>query len=172
MTDRDRSRSPLELARGRQAPSFYVIDDELNVIFRTATANGEAEGLPAGAAAVIRRLMQVLGSSGEPSAVGIVSATKLVRLLRMESQDVQEHFAVFIERFAARNSLQQAASRFSLSRRETDVLEGLMRGESTDEIARRLGIGATTVHEHIRKIGRKTDVTKRSAIVATVFGFR
>jgi DNA-binding CsgD family transcriptional regulator len=162
----------LELARSREAPPFYVVDDQLEIVFRTLGHEGTV-ALPEPIAAVARRLRAKL--SAEPhqaSAVGMVSPTEIVRLLRLDAYGGAHHYAVLLERFAARNSVDRAVARFGLSPREGEVLDALMRGESTNEMSRRLGISGTTVQEHIRKIGRKTNVTKRSEIVAMVIELR
>ncbi|MBV8368911.1 MAG: hypothetical protein JO036_08335 [Candidatus Eremiobacteraeota bacterium] len=171
MNEQRQGDDPLELARVRQTPKFYVVDDDLRVVFRTADDTaGDGGPLPEALAPLVRRLKHRLAESGESTAVAILSLTQVVRVLRLDAAGSLNHYAVLLEKFAVRNSVAKAAERFKLSARETEVLEGLLGGESTNEIARRLGIGATTVQEHIRKIGRKTKVTKRSAIVATVFG--
>lgn len=172
MTDSRRNVSPLDVARKREAPRFFVVDDDLRVVFHSASHPETNGALPAAVIRAARQLMHELAGSNDPSAVSIVSASEIVRVLRLEAEDGANRFAVLIERFAARSSVIQAAKQFALSARETEVLDALMRGESTNEMARRLGIAATTVQEHIRKIGHKTNVTKRSAIVATVFGLR
>lgn len=169
---RARGDDPLQVARARGTPHFYVVGEDLRVIFHTAAADPSDElALPPGVEPVVRGLKADLDESREVSAIGVIAENEVVRLLRLDG-DGEPHYAVFLERFAVRNSVENAAARFGLSARETDVLKGLMRGESTNEVARRLGIGATTVQEHIRKIGRKTHVTRRSEIVATVFGLR
>jgi DNA-binding NarL/FixJ family response regulator len=163
----------LEVARGRSAPTFFILDDALTVTFASAQDHGSARPeLPAEIRATVARLRESMNSSGETSAVAVSSPSEVVRVQRLDAKDGRPHYAVFFERFAVRNSVHKAAARFKLSSRETEVLEGLMRGESTNEIAARLYVAPTTVQEHIRKIGRKTNVTKRSEIVATVFDLR
>ena len=168
MSEPERAANLLELVRGRQTPEFVVVDDQLRVIFRAGES--EAPALTPALETAIRRLMQRLNASGDTSAVAVLSPATVVRLLRLASRAGDPHFAVFLERFATRNAIEKAVRTYGLSVREAEVLERLMRGDSTNEIARELRIGATTVQEHIRKIGRKTHVTKRSAIVAKVFG--
>jgi DNA-binding CsgD family transcriptional regulator len=162
----------LELARSREAPPFYVVDDQLEIVFRTVGHEGVA-ALPEPVASVAHRLRAKLAAEPHTSsAVGMVSPTEIVRLLRLDAYGGAYHYAVFLERFAARNSVDRAVARFGLSPREGEVLDALMRGESTNEMSARLGISGTTVQEHIRKIGRKTNVTKRSEIVAMVIELR
>jgi DNA-binding NarL/FixJ family response regulator len=128
--------------------------------------------LPGDLAAIVRRLCDDLAGAAETSTIGVASPTQLVRLQRLDGRDGAIHFAVFLERFATRNSLHKAVRRFKLSAREAEVLDGLLRGEATTDIAAALGIGATTVLEHVRNIGHKMKVSKRSAIVALVVGLR
>jgi ATP/maltotriose-dependent transcriptional regulator MalT len=173
MSELARPESALDIARSREAPRFFVIDANLQIVFHAASqAQGCDKSLPEAVATVVRGLIRELSTSDEPTALAIMSKSEIVRLLRLESEDGSDRYAVLLEHFAARSSVANAAKKYGLSARETEVLDGLMRGESTTEIARRLSIAATTVQEHIRKIGHKTNVTKRSAIVATVFGLR
>lgn len=54
----------------------------------------------------------------------------------------------------------------ALSERETEVLRLTAGGLSGPEIARRLGIGPTTVKTHLQRAYRKLGVTDRAALVA------
>ena len=165
--------NPLDLARTRGTPQFFVVNDDLRIVFHTATESpAGSNSLPEAVETAVRGLMKDLTETHQTSAVAIISPSQVVRVLRLEAEDGAKRYAVLLERFAARSSVVKAAQRYALSTRETEVLDGLMRGESTNAIARRLGIAITTVQEHIRKIGYKTNVTKRSAIVATVFGLQ
>ena len=173
MSDLPPFENALDLARARETPQFFVVDDNLQIVFHTAIDSPAGlSSLPAAAEKAVRGLMKDLAETHQASAVAIISPSQVVRVLRLEAEDGADRFAVLVERFAARSSVVKAAKRFGLSTRETEVLEGLMRGESTNAIAGRLSIAPTTVQEHIRKIGYKTNVTKRSAIVATVFGLQ
>jgi DNA-binding CsgD family transcriptional regulator len=161
----------LDVARTRRPPSFFIVDASLRVCFTSAPAAGEpGDDVPDDLRVTLSRLLAEMETSGDAAAFAMSSATELIRVQRLEGRNAQHHYAVFRERFAVRNSVQNAAERFGLSRRETDVLEGLMRGEGTSEIAGRLNVAPTTVQEHVRNIGRKANVSKRSAIVALVIG--
>jgi DNA-binding CsgD family transcriptional regulator len=48
-----------------------------------------------------------------------------------------------------------------LSRREVEILEALVIGESYKELARRLGISPNTVKTHIARVYEKLDVERR-----------
>lgn len=165
--------NPLDLARSREVPAFFVVDEDLRVLYQpTAQTQTMDDTLPDSVASVVRQLLPELAGSREASAVGVVSPTQIVRLLRLEGEGAATHYAVLLERFAARASVAKAAAQYGLSKREAEVLGGLLRGESTNDLAARLDVAATTIQEHIRNIGHKTNVTKRSEIVATVFGLR
>ncbi|HTD32684.1 MAG TPA: LuxR C-terminal-related transcriptional regulator [Candidatus Elarobacter sp.] len=164
--------SPLDVARGRAVPQFCIVDDSFKIVYCSGGDLVAGFQLPDDIREILQRLRSAADEEPASSAVGVLSSTQILRLQRLEAFDNRVHYAVFLEKFAVRNSIQRAAERYGLSTRETQVLEGLMMGEGTLEIAGRLRIGVATVHEHIRKIGRKTNVTKRGAIVATVFGLR
>jgi DNA-binding NarL/FixJ family response regulator len=56
----------------------------------------------------------------------------------------------------------EAAHARQLSARQHEVFEGLCRGESNREIARRLGLEESTVKVHVRQIMRKLGATNRT----------
>jgi two-component system, NarL family, nitrate/nitrite response regulator NarL len=60
------------------------------------------------------------------------------------------------------------ASAAQLTRRETEVLFDLERGASNKEIARRLGISAATVKNHVHHLLEKLRVTRRAQAAALV----
>jgi DNA-binding CsgD family transcriptional regulator len=171
----DRARDPgdpLEFARRRRSPPFYVIDDRLNVIFRSDGVVSDVSTLPPAIEVLVRGLAERLIVSNEASLLGVLSSSEVVRVLRLDAGDSAQHFAVVLERFAARSSVARAAKRFALSTREAEVLNLLMRGEGTNAIARHLGIGSSTVNEHVRAMGYKMNLATRSEIVAAVFRLR
>ncbi|KEA65248.1 Monoamine regulon transcriptional regulator [Marinobacterium lacunae] len=60
------------------------------------------------------------------------------------------------------------ADKYGLTERELDVLELVLRGSGNKEIAAQLTLGEATVKTHLIRIFRKTDVKKRSELVAKV----
>src|SRR3989454_10314699 len=60
------------------------------------------------------------------------------------------------------------SQQFKLTRRERDVLEYLLHGLSTKEIANRMGVSPNTVKAFLRLIMSKTGVSSRSAIVGKI----
>jgi DNA-binding CsgD family transcriptional regulator len=62
-------------------------------------------------------------------------------------------------------SLRAGAEVFSdLTRREFDVLSGLMRGMDNHQIADAMGLTLNTVHSHVRRIFAKTGIHNRTRI--------
>jgi len=56
-----------------------------------------------------------------------------------------------------------------LTRRESEVLEGISHGNSTREIAEQLFVGDETVRSHLKSLYQKLGVSDRSAAVAHAF---
>lgn len=56
-----------------------------------------------------------------------------------------------------------------LTRRESEVLEGLSRGRSTRQVAESLFVGEETVRSHLKSLYQKLGVSDRSAAVAHAF---
>lgn len=57
-----------------------------------------------------------------------------------------------------------------LCRRERETLEGLLSGASEKEIASRLGLSVHTVHQYVKSIYRRLEVTSRAQLMARTFG--
>jgi DNA-binding CsgD family transcriptional regulator len=78
-------------------------------------------------------------------------------------------YAVFVEPLSSRNYLDAAVKRYDITKREAEVLELLIGGFSTLEVAGRLYITEGTVGDHVKSLFRKTRANKRSELVARVF---
>jgi DNA-binding NarL/FixJ family response regulator len=63
-------------------------------------------------------------------------------------------------------------ARKSLTARETDMLQGLIRGESEQEMAHKLDLGETTVHTHLQRFYRRLDVHSSEEAVLRAFELR
>jgi len=59
-------------------------------------------------------------------------------------------------------------AQFGLSKRETDVLQALMSGETDKELAKDLGLSVETVRAYLKSIRLKLDVSTRTAVVHRV----
>jgi DNA-binding NarL/FixJ family response regulator len=118
---------------------------------------------------IYRAARELLDSGPGDSAVIPVQRDLALRMLRVYS-GAGTRYALFLEPYHARDFVLAAVRRYALTRREGTVLELVMRGTSTSNIARRLDIAEGTVHQHVKNLGGKIGVTKRNAIVATILG--
>jgi DNA-binding NarL/FixJ family response regulator len=158
----------LEVVLARTAPDFYIIDRQLNVHLRRWDGNVSTDErqLPQDIAAAVKRVFET--EHGE-SSVAAVRRDLAVRVQRLYGGP-EPRFGLFIEPYRARDFVQAAVKRYDLTSREGVVLDLVLRGTPTSEIAARLHIVETTVHQHVKNLGAKVGVTKRNAIVATVLG--
>lgn len=155
------------LVQKRDSPRFFITDRWGNVQFcspnlaasELAQANERALGrLRAASGALPQILFEAL------------SAEVMLRIVPLAGE-AAEHFAVFIEALSSRNSLGLASKRFGFTKRERDVLEFIVKGSSTAQIARSLFISEGTVGDHIKNLFRKTKTNRRSELLARVLQF-
>jgi DNA-binding NarL/FixJ family response regulator len=69
--------------------------------------------------------------------------------------------AIFIDAFSRRGSVFEAAKLYGLTKRESEVLQLLIRGNTNPEIANELCVAESTAGDHIKSLMRKTKSTKR-----------
>jgi DNA-binding CsgD family transcriptional regulator len=157
----------LDVLRARKPSDFYIVDADLNVHLRGGENMGtEGDGLPKD---IHRAARQLLDAKPTDSVVVAVRRDLALRLLRVYS-GAGKRYALFLERYQARDFVLAAVKRYVLTLREGTVLDLILRGTSTYDIAARLTVTEGTVHQHVKNIGAKIGVTKRNAIVATVLG--
>jgi DNA-binding CsgD family transcriptional regulator len=77
--------------------------------------------------------------------------------------------AIFIDAFGRRGSVFEAAKLYGLTKRESEVLQLLIRGSTNAEIADDLCVAESTVGDHVKSLMRKTKSTKRVQLVGKVF---
>jgi DNA-binding CsgD family transcriptional regulator len=157
----------LETVLARKTPDFYIIDRDLKVHLRRGDAMTTAnERLPHDIAAAVK---PVLSSTTFDSAIVPLHRDLALRVMRLHGGD-DTRYALFFEPYRGRDVVEAAARKFSLTVREGAVLDLVLRGASTSEIAASLHITDGTVHQHVKNLGAKIGVTRRNAIVATVLG--
>ena len=167
--ERSSAASLLEIARAREGPQFFIVDDTMRVLHQHADllAPGQRGELPADVALTAVRLMR--GPLQRRSTdVALVRPDLALRMIRLAEDG--SCYALFLEAYQARDLVRTAVQCYHLSVRESAVLDRLLHGHPTVAIAAELGIEPTTVLQHIKNIGLKIGVTKRSAIVAAVLG--
>lgn len=77
--------------------------------------------------------------------------------------------AIFVDNFSKRGSVFEAAKRFGLTKRESEVLQLVLSARTNNDIADVLGLAESTVSDHLKSIMRKTNVSKRVELVSKVF---
>jgi PAS domain S-box-containing protein len=82
-----------------------------------------------------------------------------VSLVRDPSTGEPEYFACKVEDITRRKLAEIAVQ--ALTRREKEVMELMMRGDSNEKIARELHVSLTTVKTHVRNVLRKLGAEKR-----------
>jgi len=80
------------------------------------------------------------------------------------------HIMVLLERVAEKHSLnyESVAERFTLSKREVEVVRLICEGCTNREIGEKLYISEHTVKDHIKNIMRKMEVASRNELVAVL----
>ena len=163
----------LETVLARKSPEFFLVDEELQVQMRAGhsrtdrAAAARVSELPDDVREAVKQLL-----ASQPdceSAIVPLRRDVALRVLRLHGPP-NVRYALFFERFRGRDLVDTAAKRFALTTREAAVLNLVMRGVTTSQIASRLQITDGTVHQHIKNLGAKVGVTRRNAIVATVLG--
>ncbi len=80
-------------------------------------------------------------------------------------------FALLLQRELRRAPLASATRRFALTKRESEVLQLVMRGMHATDIAQQLSISQSTVTGYFKGLLRKTQARNRSEMVAKVLGW-
>jgi DNA-binding CsgD family transcriptional regulator len=160
----------LDVARSRRGPYFYIVDEKWTVLyfhphpeFSSEDGRFPLDLLPA--AKALRDMPDVDRTTD--TAVILLRNNLALRLLPVDSTG-QTVFAFFLEPFHTRDLVATSAKWFRLTARESDVLDRILCGAGTADIAQQLCIAETTVQDHVTNIARKMGVTKRKEIVSAV----
>lgn len=156
---------PVAVVSRRRVPRMFVVDTSGDVLL----AGAGAAALDADTRAIVAKLISA--HPLDDVVLGLTGSRDVIRLVRLHGRS-RTHHAVFIEPIAMRSPVDAAVKRFALSEREAEILQHLLRGASTREMAARLIIAASTVASHVRHIGAKMQASKRKEIVAAVLGRR
>jgi DNA-binding CsgD family transcriptional regulator len=124
----------------------------------------------------VRDLMLSKGSSNVPTLVTEFYSGRRVyrcrsyRIGATGQEDSQPGFAAIFERGASGSfSISQVSEKFHLTIREREVMQYLLTGLTTKEIATGMAISPNTVKAFLRMIMVKMGVSTRSAIVGKAF---
>jgi DNA-binding CsgD family transcriptional regulator len=163
--------------------AFLLLDTSLRPVYATAEAArilaypDKPEPLPTLGNSLQEKIQTVIrraGSAKLPSVVEFQSGRRryFCRIFPLESNPeiaVAPNVAVVLERtLQGMVDVPRVAQQYSLSPREQQVLELLIQGLSSKEIAERMRISPNTVKAFLRLIMVKMSVSTRSEIVAKV----
>jgi DNA-binding CsgD family transcriptional regulator len=166
------SENPIAMVRQRRSPRFVIVDGCGEIVLASIDPNDDDwSGRVFSRDVAIRLVAEVQAHGSSDDLITLADPSTVVRATRLAGGSVA-YYALFIEFVETRDLLKHAGERFGLSVREIDVLRLIMLGMDSAEIAGRLSIAKGTVHAHVKNIGRKTQSTKRTEILAKLLGVR
>lgn len=155
----------LALLQLRGTPQFFIADP------RSAVTYCSSELTDTPLLARSKRVFEIMLERGGPIdtlTFERLDANSMLRVVPLIGGNA-DCYAVFIEPVKSRNSVEAAIKRYDVSRREAEVLELLVAGMTTPQMADRLSISEGTVGDHVKSLFRKTSTNKRSELVARIF---
>lgn len=159
-----------------QAPGLVILDERLAVESATPTSPGWLADLggtiETPPASVLVVAGQVLSGSGGPAESRVRADSGRWIVLhgaRLVHRDGRRHVSVVIEAAQPIHLTSLLLLAYGLTSREQEITLLVLRGESTDTIARELVIASGTVQAHLRNIFEKTGVRSRRELVAVAF---
>lgn len=166
----------------RERVRLVLLGDSLGIVFaepeglrllavaageEPETAHGAARRLPDEIECKIRDALR--GTGGEVSCF-ITVGPVAIRMRRLHGEQGSA-IALFVRRLAQRDPLRSAATHYSLSNREVDVLRLVLEGMSGAEISALLCISEGTVKDYFEHLLRKTTAKNRSEMIAKVLDY-
>jgi DNA-binding CsgD family transcriptional regulator len=92
-------------------------------------------------------------------------------IVSVTALDGEELYACSLWRFQRARALEMARRRYTLTNRECELLDRILHGESTAEIARLLSIAPATVEWHTKRLLLKTDSQNRTQMATRTIGW-
>ncbi len=92
-------------------------------------------------------------------------------VVSVNALDGDELFACSLWRFQRARALETARRRYLLTNRECELLDRILHGESSAEIARFLSISLATVEWHTKRLLLKTDSQNRTQMATRTIGW-
>lgn len=160
----------------RTPPTMFVVDGKFRVLHWHISASHARERraelklvtkggrLPPAIGKAVSELAAAFEAS--PRAAVVVHGELIVRLERLESTGEPGAFAVFVEPFKGRDHLTRAKERFKLTKREAQVLELLIAGARTRDVASELVIAESTAIFHVKQLFEKSGARNRLELIS------
>ena len=168
-------------------PGLLLLAEDLSVVATTPSAErwlsevGEADwprngALPNAVYAVVGRLQALeQGKDAQPdllprARLRTASGHWLVlHASRLVGPRAQGHIAVIFESARPAEVAPLIVQAYDLSKRESEILQSVVRGLSTAEIAETFHISSNTVQDHLKAIFEKVGVRSRRELVGQLF---
>jgi DNA-binding CsgD family transcriptional regulator len=153
------------ITQRRESPHFIICDSSMRVLFSSPGVDPELLG---------RETLKSLESrcresrTSRTTAFHAYSDDTVLRIVPLGEQ-LFGCVAIFVDTFSRRGSIFEAAKTFGLTKRESEVLQLLIRGTTTTEIADALCVAEGTAGDHVKSVMRKTGTSKRLDLVSKVF---
>ena len=150
------------MANFRRNAPFFIADAHFNVLLRSPKLDP----------ALLHRCLYALKSFDwspvdEETVFHHLDAVTTLRIQSLNPSP-EPNCVVFIEPISCRISIDEAADRYGLTKRESELLLLIIGSRTTPEIASGLSISPGTVGDHVGNILRKTGTRRRSELVARV----
>jgi DNA-binding CsgD family transcriptional regulator len=168
-------------------PGLLLLADDLSVVAITEAASrwlAEVEeadwsrklALPYAVSAVVARLQAIERGNDAPSAllpkVRLRTASGhwlVLHASRLSSKSMQAQIAVIFEVARPVEIAPLIGQAYNLSKRESEIMQLVVRGLSTGEIAAAFSISSNTVQDHLKAIFEKVGVRSRRELVGQLF---
>jgi DNA-binding CsgD family transcriptional regulator len=158
-------RRAIGISKRRESPRFIICDASMGVLFATPglefiiSIEGGLEPLKLQCRQSLASRTTVFHPYDDETVLRIVPLSD--RLFGC--------VALFVDTYAHRGSVLEAAKQFGLTKRETEVLQMVIYAKSNSEIAELLFIAESTVADHIKSLMRKLAASNRVELVARVY---
>ena len=153
------------ITKRRGSPRFLICDSSMRVLYASPGVEEVAQSSKA-----LRSLEPRCRESRTTNTV-LFEAYDDETVLRIVPLDTQLFgcVAIFVDVFGHRGSVFEAAKKYGLTKRESQVLALMVRATTQADIAAQLCVAESTVGDHIKSIMRKMDTSKRIEIISKVF---
>ncbi len=106
---------------------------------------------------------------GDSAGTGLLRPALIVDVAEIAGRG-RRHVIASFGRFALRDPVRAAESRYNLTARERDVLTLLLSGMGAAAVAERLALAEATVHHYFKQLRHKTGARTLSGMLARVLG--
>jgi len=127
----------------------------------------QGDRLPNRIAQIVRRHHE--NPPAEAAATVMIADEDVV--VSINALDGEEAYACSLWRFQRARALEMARRRYTLTNRECELLDRILHGDATAEIARLLSISPATVEWHTKRLLLKTDSQNRTQMATRTLGW-